>query len=126
MGDLTKNISRHELKCKCGNCDFQSMDFETINVVQEACDHFAKKLGVDKVRLDINSAHRCFVHNTAIGSSNLSQHPRGNAMDIKISQVSPKDLYLYLDAKYPDKYGIGMYSSFTHIDTRSKKARWGY
>ena len=28
--------------------------------------------------------------------------------------------------KYPDKYGIGMYSSFTHIDTRRTKARWGY
>lgn len=126
MGDLTKNISRHELRCKCGECDFQSMDFETINVVQEACDHFAEKLGVNKVALSINSAHRCFKHNKNVGSTDKSQHPRGNAMDIKISHVSPKDLYLYLDSKYPDKYGIGMYSSFTHIDTRSYKARWGY
>lgn len=126
MGDLTKNISRHELRCNCGKCDYQTMDFETINVVQEACDYFAKKQGVAKVTLSINSAHRCFPYNRAVGSNDASQHPRGNAMDIKISGVSPKELYLFLDKKYPDKYGIGCYSTFTHIDTRRTKARWGY
>lgn len=128
MGDLTKNISRHELMCKCGKCDFQTGDFETIMIVQECCDHFAEKLGVDKVSVSINSAHRCFEHNRsdAVGSSDGSQHPRGNAIDFKIRGVSAKEQYEYLAAKYPDKYGIGCYSNFTHVDSRRYKARWGY
>ncbi|CAM0047366.1 hypothetical protein VPHK406_0067 [Vibrio phage K406] len=48
MGDLTKNISRHEVACRCGNkfgtCNAEAMDFETIAIVQDACDHFANNL----------------------------------------------------------------------------------
>lgn len=126
MGDLTKNISRHELKCKCGKCDCQSMDFETINVVQDCCDYFSEVLGVDKVSVSINSAHRCEDHNRAVGGAKKSKHLQACAIDFKIKGVSPKRQYLYLCSKYHDKFGIGMYSSFTHIDTRSDKARWGY
>ena len=128
MGDLTKNISRHEVRCKCGKCDFQTVDYETILVVQECCDHFAEELGVDKVVVSINSGHRCFEYNRskAVGSNDDSQHPRGNALDFKIKGVSAKKQYEYLDKKYPDKYGIGCYSNFTHVDSRRTKARWGY
>jgi hypothetical protein len=34
-------------------------------------------------------------------------------------------IYAYLCAKYPNKYGIGSYKSFTHVDTRAIRARWG-
>lgn len=124
MGDLTKNISRHELRCKCGNCDYMTMDFETINIVQEACDHFAEKLKLDKVTLLINSAHRCPIHNKNVGGAKKSKHLQGSAMDVRIKGVSPKDLYKYFDTKYPGRYGVGLYGSFTHIDSRQEYARW--
>lgn len=124
MGDLTKNISRHEIACQCG-CGEDTIDFETVTVVQETCDHFAEKLGVDKVVLLITSGSRCDAHNKAEGGAKESQHPKNRAIDFKIIGVKPADVYDYLDKKYPNKYGIGRYNSFTHVDTRSTgKARW--
>lgn len=124
MGDLTKNISRSELACKCG-CGSDSMDFETVNIVQESCDHFAKVLGVDKVILRLNSGNRCFKYNRSIGSNDRSQHPQGRAIDYTIDGVEPLELYNYLNGKYPGQYGMGKYGFFTHIDTRTgRSARW--
>ena len=37
---------------------------------------------------------------------------------------TPEKVYAYLTEKYPGKYGIGKYPTFTHIDTRPSKARW--
>jgi uncharacterized protein YcbK (DUF882 family) len=100
------------------------MDFETINVVQEACEHFAEQLGIEKVVLNINSAARCLNHNESVGSTKRSMHPRSRAMDFTINDVSNQEIYDYLDRQYPDKYGIGLYSGFVHFDTRADKARW--
>lgn len=123
MGDITKNISRHELACKCG-CGFDSMDYETIKILQECCDHFAKTLGVEKVTLIINSACRCEIHNKFINGSKRSQHLLARALDFWIKSVHPSEVYNYLTEKYEGKYGIGGYSKFTHLDTRSSEARW--
>ncbi len=130
MGDITKNISRYELACSCG-CGDDTADFETINVVQGVCHHFAKKLGVDRVKLIITSPYRCLKYNRlpvshgGPGSNDNSQHPKGRALDIQLGGVSPKDVYDYLHETYPARYGVGSYPSFTHIDTRTDgPARW--
>ena len=133
MGDLTKNISKHELLCKCGNpdCSFTVLDYEdVIDVVQECCNHFAVEYGVDKVTLIITSAARCNTHNKSpeVGSNDNSRHTRGDAIDFKIKvkglQLEPRVVYDYLDAKYTGRYGVGLYKTFTHVDTRSVVARW--
>lgn len=103
------------------------MDSETVQVVQETCDYFADRLRVDRVVLIISSAARCFKHNRspAVGSNDAGQHPRARALDIRIPGVVPSEVYAYLDRKYPGRYGIGNYRTFTHIDTRSNgPARW--
>lgn len=124
MGDLTKNISRHELACSCG-CGFNTIDWETIEVVQETCNAFAHQMGVDKVVLRITSAARCLYHNEKIGSNDRSQHVKGRAIDFVIDGIKPADVYAALCAAFPDKYGIGQYEGFTHVDTRSgAPARW--
>jgi uncharacterized protein YcbK (DUF882 family) len=124
MGNLTKNISRHEVACKC-QCGLDSMDFETIMVVQDTCDFFALKLGLPRVHVTINSGCRCEAHNAKIGGAENSQHPKCRAIDLKILEVSPADVYDYLVKRYPVQYGIGKYNSFTHIDTRTDgPARW--
>jgi len=131
MGDLTKNISRHELKCKCGKCDVRIQDHEhVIQVVQFACDHFAEIYKVEKVRLAITSAARCYEYNrsSSVNSNDESQHPRCNAMDIRIftngRMIDTVRVSDYLKSRYNFKFGIGHYDTFTHIDTRTKKSRW--
>ena len=117
MGDLTKNLSRHEMECSCG-CGLDTMDWETLEVVQDACDHFDAKVTV-------NSGCRCEEYNSRIGGSSNSQHTKCRAMDIVIQGVSPEEVWGYLSGLYVTKYGIGKYESFTHIDTRTKgPERW--
>lgn len=122
MGNLTKNISRHEIACNCG-CGFDSIDIETINVVQECCDHFAEELGLEKVFLGVNSGCRCLTWNAFQGSASTSQHTLARAIDFHIIEVAPRIVYKYLNEKYPNCYGIGNYKSFTHLDTKSGKPR---
>ena len=135
MGDLTLNISQHELDCKCGNCEVTIQQHEpVIACVQKCCDYFAMKYGVEKVTLNVNSAARCYEYNRkpvsegGPGSNDHSQHPRCSAMDIEIwigdKQVPPRKVANYFDRNYPDSCGIGFYNSFTHFDTRAEKARW--
>tara|TARA_R110000787_G_scaffold168536_2_gene281359 strand:+ start:659 stop:1018 length:360 start_codon:yes stop_codon:yes gene_type:complete len=117
MGDLTANFSRSEFKCKCGNCDFDTVDIETLTVLQGVADHF-------EASVTINSACRCPEHNKAVGGSKNSYHVKARAADITVFGVKPSDVHFYLDHTYPDIYGLGKYDFFTHIDTRSNKARW--
>lgn len=138
MGDLTKNISQHELDCKCKDpeCNVTILPSEPIiKVVQGACDHFKRKYKAKKVTLLITSAARCYVYNRlpvkqgGPGSNDSSQHPRACAIDFKIflpdgSQIPPKEIYDYLDKKHPDTLGLGLYKSFNHADGRAIKGRW--
>lgn len=123
MGDITKNISRHEIACKCG-CGFDTIDYVTVSVVQGACDHFAKKLGVDRVYLYIPSACRCYIYNISVGGAEHSYHLKAKAIDHTINGVKPQALYEYYDNKYPDRFGVGLYTreKFVHFDSRS--GRW--
>lgn len=124
MGDLTKNLSRHEVACKCG-CGFDTFDLETATVLQECCDYFAGEQGKDDVILDVSSGCRCPSYNSKVGGGNNSQHLRGRAVDFTIRGIAPHDVYEYLNLRYPDKYGLGYYVDFTHLDTKSgRKRRW--
>ena len=129
MGDLTKNISRHELACKCG-CGLDSMDYETINLVQSICDYFAAILGVEKVMLRISSAARCYTYNSkpvadgGPGSNHKSQHPRCRAIDFTIDGTKPQAVANYAATQIPSSGGIGRYKTFTHVDTRQSMSRW--
>lgn len=122
MGDLTENISRHEVACKCG-CGKADINPEVLGMVQDACYHFTDMLS-RRVVLDINSGCRCDKHNKYVGGSKNSQHLKGNAMDIKIRGVASWKLFNYLDSKYPDSCGLGLYPGFVHVDCRPTKARW--
>lgn len=123
MGNISKNLSRHEFACQCG-CGFDTVDFELAQVIQDSADHFAEKLGVEKVSVFINSGCRCDVHNAIEGGSDKSKHRLGIAADFRIIDVSADDVADYLESKYPDKYGIGRYNGRTHVDVRANKARW--
>jgi len=129
MGSVKKNISQHELDCKCGSCGVTIQPHEPIiQRVQDCCDYFASKYQIDRVVLHITSAARCYKYNREVGSSDGSQHPRCNAMDIAITAngevVPPKDIYDWFDEYWPDTMGLGLYEGFVHVDTRECRARW--
>jgi len=48
----------------------------------------------------------------------------GIAADIAIKDVEPSEVQSKFNQWYPKLYGMGSYNTFTHIDTRTKKARW--
>jgi uncharacterized protein YcbK (DUF882 family) len=114
---LSKNFSRQEFKCKCGLCDYDTVDAELVTVLQSLREHFDKPI-------TITSGNRCPLHNSTVGGSKSSYHIRGRAADIQVKDMSPVIVQGYLKSIYIDKFGIGSYASFTHIDTRSNAGRW--
>lgn len=114
---LSKNFSRSEFKCNCGNCDYDTVDKELVDVLQDIRDHF-------NASVTVTSGNRCPAYNRLVGGSRNSYHLRGRAADIVVGGVSQSDVYKYLDSKYPNRFGIGNYDTFTHVDTRTGKGRW--
>ena len=113
---ISKNFQVKEFACRDGS-DTIPIDMELVEVLQEARNYFGAPI-------TINSAYRTPAYNKKVGGVSASQHIRGTAADITVKGVAPDKIYAYLAGRYPGKYGIGRYQTFTHIDTRPNKARW--
>lgn len=129
MGDMARNLSRHEFACNCG-CRFDTVDIDLAPVIQDSADYFAAEIGAP-IRVDITGPNRCVTHNADEGGADDSQHIYGRAADYKLfirhsgAQIDPELVADYLEKKCPDRFGIGRYSNRTHVDTRSNgPARW--
>ena len=116
MGNLTSNFDRSEFACQCG-CGFDTVDYMLLLVLEDLRAHFDKEIY-------ITSGCRCRRYNRVVGGRMFSQHPRGRAADVMVSNTSSNIVQNYLCDKYPKRFGIGCYDSFTHIDVRNRKARW--
>lgn len=115
MGDLTNNFSKSEFECDC--CGETKINMELVNLLQDMRDEL-------EAPIHITSSYRCLKHNTLVGGAKRSQHLLGTAADIVVERCTPDFMYQWLDNKYPDKYGMGRYISFVHIDVRKRKGRW--
>lgn len=73
----------------------------------------------------INSGYRTPERNKAAGGAKYSYHMRGMAADIRVDGMSAKEIANKLNAIVPDECGIIVYSTWVHIDTRTKKYREG-
>ena len=116
---LSPHFKAHEFRCS---------DLSRVIVLNKALlelleiirNHYNKPL-------IINSAYRTVAYNSSLkNSSPKSQHMFGNAADIHISGVSPLKLYSWLNSKYPNSLGLGIYNTFVHVDVREGKSRWDY
>lgn len=114
MTRLSKYFWRYEIACKCG-CGYDTMDAETLKIADEI-----RELNAGPITP--NSGARCEKHNKEVGGAEDSQHLIARAMDLPVK--NPLSVFKYLTKKYPDKYGIGLYKTFVHIDTRKEAARW--
>ncbi|EDA8844920.1 DUF882 domain-containing protein [Salmonella enterica subsp. enterica serovar Typhimurium] len=113
---ISKYFSRREFQCKCG-CGQDTVDAELLKILEDVREHFGRPV-------IINSANRCPTHNKRVGGASRSVHLTGKAADIRVKDVAPDIVHAYLTSKYKGKYGIGKYSSFTHVDSRSNESRW--
>lgn len=148
MGDLTKNLSVKEFACKCEYPDCKAhksvAHMPLVLTLQEAADHFKQVYKATEVSIEITCGNRCKKHDVDVQTKDTgktraeaeamdSQHVYCVAADHKIKvltgmywmTVEPEDIYNYYDKKYFDRFGVGLYSNRVHVDTRSKKARWG-
>lgn len=113
---LTKNFTVKEFACNDGS-DTVLIDSNLVDILQKIRDHVKKPV-------HINSAYRTPSHNKKVGGSPKSQHVDGRAADIRIDGETPERVAKI--AEYYGADGIGLYDTFTHIDTRGYKSRWDY
>lgn len=114
---LSANFVSTEFDCKGASCGCTSTKIskQLITYLQLIRNHFGKPVS-------INSGFRCQKHNSAVGGAKGSKHTLGQAADIVVSGVAPKEV-----AKYAESIGIkgiGLYDTFVHIDTRTAKFFW--
>ncbi len=76
---------------------------------------------------EITSAYRSPRYNRAVGGKSRSYHMQNMACDIQFRGVSPYHVaYVAKQMRRQGYYkgGVGLYSSFVHIDTRGSNATW--
>ncbi len=117
MGDLSNHFSRKEFACRCGECDFDIVDAELVAVLEGVRKHFGSPV-------QITSGCRCVCHNKRCGGSENSEHLTGRAADFVVVGIPAQAVHAYLMETYRDKYGIGRYDTWTHLDVRKNRARW--
>ena len=113
---ISKNFKVSEFACKDGS-DTVFISMGLVAVLQKIRDHFAKPV-------IITSAYRNDAYNKKVGGANYSQHKYGMAADIYINGVSPATIAEFAETIMPNTGGIGIYSSFVHVDVREACARW--
>ena len=112
----TKHFQDAELACRC--CGGYIDNVALKMVLEDVREHF-------NAPVNINCGTRCSLHNNEVGGAEFSWHLSGHAADIVVMGVPPGGVYRYLNNRpYADLIGLGSYSTFTHIDTRGKRARW--
>ena len=95
MGDLSRNLSRHEFACRCG-CGYNTADTELVVVLQDVRDHFERPVMP-------NSGTRCPRYNERVGGAPDSEHIRAKAMDFRVLGIPASRVADFLEEKYPDK-----------------------
>ena len=118
---LSTYFTSTEFDCHgSGCCSSTLINPELIKYLQKIREHF-------NAPITITSAYRCLTHNSRVGGATGSRHTKGDAADIVVKGVSPREV-----AKYAESIGIkgiGLYETsadgfFTHIDTRPTKSFW--
>ena len=113
---LSTNFTVKEFACKDGS-DAVLVAPRLVMVLQSIRSHF----GVPVV---IHSAYRTPQYNAKVGGVAHSQHCYGTAADISVKGQPPAAVAAYARQLMPDWGGVGIYSTFTHIDVRETRFDW--
>ena len=118
---LSTHFVSTEFDCHGSGCCSQTLINEKlIEYLEKIREHFGKPI-------TITSAYRCPTHNRNVGGATGSRHSKGDAADIVVSGVTPREVAKY--AESIGELGSGLYETsadgfFTHIDTRGYKSFW--
>ena len=109
------NFKAHEFACRhCGELYFDSRMFDRIQMVRTRLGH----------PLGLNSAHRCSVHNRAVGGAPHSRHLR-LALDVAVSDMNAdRRRRLFALCKEAGFDAFGFYATFLHVDDRKGRRWW--
>lgn len=118
---LSDNFTSKEFDCQgSGCCSKTIINEQLVEYLQKIREHFGKPI-------TITSGYRCATHNRSVGGATGSRHTKGDAADIVVSGVTPREVAQY--AESIGIKGIGLYETnadghFVHIDTRTSKSFW--
>lgn len=121
---ITNNFELAEFECSCG-CKMPEDVFSEIQRLAGSLQYIR-----DFVRkpIKLTNAYRCPKHNKKVGGVSNSQHILGKAADIKVTDMTPEEVYNTIDCLTNHEHvlqgGLGLYNTFTHYDIRGTKARW--
>jgi len=117
--EISRNINSSQFDCKCDfpECDSTLYDTDLVSYL----DHLDDLFGM----ITITSGYRCKKHNNAVGGEPGSFHMKGQAADIKTELATTKELYHAIEGLLGKSGGLGLYSTFCHLDVREGCARWG-
>lgn len=113
---LSANFKVREFACKDGS-DPILISPALVEVLQKIRTHFGRAVTV-------TSGYRTPAHNKKEGGATYSQHLYGMAADVKVSGIAPGKVAAFAETLLSNIGGIGIYSTFVHIDVRKTKARW--
>lgn len=120
---LTANFSRAEMQCKCGDNCGAEMDPEFMAQLQCLRDRYGTPLKV-------TSGARCPVHNHRVGGARESFHVskderKARAADIRVEDTTARYKLVAL-AIGMGFNGIGISSTYIHLDNRPSPKMWHY
>lgn len=110
-----KNFTPKEIACK--HCGELYLDPKSMDALQELRDTWGKPIV-------INSAHRCSVHNAAVGGSENSQHLK-IAFDCRCPEVDQVAFCRHAQAAGFKGFGRYPKRGFVHLDCGPARAWWG-
>lgn len=108
------NFKVKEFACKDGT-DLVVVGWNLIKILQQIREHFGQPVV-------INSGYRTLAYNSKVGGAKASYHLKGQAADIQVPGIAPIKVAAYAEGL--GVQGIGLYASFTHVDTRSQRYYW--
>ena len=113
---LSEHFTVREFACRDGS-DAVRIDSALVELLERIRAHFGGPVTV-------NSGYRTEAYNRKVGGAARSQHVQGTAADIVVKGASPLEVAQYAEYLQPSAGGIGVYPSFTHVDTRGNRSRW--
>ena len=114
---LSEHFTAAELASKDG-AEELLISLELLEVLEEIREHFNKPVIV-------NSGYRTPTWNAKVGGEGNSYHCKGMAADIRIKDVSPKEIAKFASEYMKNHGGVICYTNFVHVDVREKYYRKG-
>lgn len=114
---LTQHFKAEEFRCKDGTKEFL-WAIELLEVLETIRNHFNEPV-------IINSGYRTPTWNTRVGGAKNSYHVKGMAADIRVKNVSPKEVAKFASEYMKNHGGVICYTNFVHVDVREKYYRKG-